>query len=106
MKKIVIGFLLSMLSSAWANAQSVNNYKFVSSTGTYTALTGGTELTQIPADASNVAPFVYNADTKVELGDENIQQTIAGIDLGFAFNFGGETFSKFAVAGYGYILLG
>ena len=106
MKKIVIGFLLSMLSLAWANAQSVNNYKFVSSTGTYTALAGGTALTQIPADASNVAPFVYNADTKVELGDENIQQTIAGIDLGFDFKLGGETFSKFAVAGYGYLLLG
>ena len=106
MKKLLIGFLLSLLSLSWANAQSIDNYKFVSSIGTYTALTDGTALTTIPSDESNVAPFVYNDATKVALGNDNIQETIAGIDLGFDFTLGGETFNKFAVTGYGYILLG
>ncbi|MDE7149849.1 MAG: hypothetical protein K2O01_05520, partial [Bacteroidales bacterium] len=108
MKKSFIGFLLSVLGLAWANAQSVDNYKFVSSTGTYTALSGGTALTQIPSDGSDVAAFVYDATTKVtvEKDDNPGKRTIAGIDMGFDFMLGGETFRKFAVTGYGYVLLG
>ncbi len=107
MKKSVIGFLLGVLCLAWANAQSVDNYKFASSTGTYTALTDGTALTQIPSDG-DVAAFVYNAAEKVavEEDDNPGQRTIAGIDMGFDFKLGGETYRKFAVTGYGYVLLG
>ena len=105
MKKSVIGFLLGVLCLAWANAQSVDNYKFASSTGTYTALTDGTALTQIPSDG-DVAAFVYNAAEKVAVEEDEKQRTIAGIDMGFDFKFGGETYRKFAVTGYGYVLLG
>lgn len=101
-----MGFLLSVFCLAWANAQSVDNYKFESSTGTYTVLTGGTPLTQIPTDGSDVSKFVYDATSKVAIEKSGEKKTIAGIDMGFDFMMGGETYRKFAVTGCGYVLFG
>ena len=103
MKKIWISLLLGVCSLAWASAQIVNDYKFASSTETYTELTDATALSQIPTDG-NVAEFIYGADgAKVAVGEGS---TIAGIDMGFDFKLGDETYRKFAVAGYGHIILG
>ena len=106
MKKIWISLLLGVCSLAWAKAQTVDNYKFTSSTETYAELTNGTTLSQIPTNG-NVAKFVYGTEgATVEVGNENTENTIAGIDMGFDFKLGGETYRKFAVTGYGHILLG
>lgn len=108
MKKLWIIVLPLLLCLAGLRAQSVDNYKFTSSIGTYTALTDGTALTTIPAvKDSNVANYIYDATTVVAIPDENNgNKTIAGIDMGFEFELGGKKYGKFAVMGYGYIVLG
>ncbi|MDE5703374.1 MAG: hypothetical protein K2H70_00980, partial [Bacteroidales bacterium] len=67
-------------------------------------MTGGTALTQIPNDGSDVAAFVYNATAKEAVDDAS--HTLAGIPMGFDFKYGGSTYNTFAVAGYGYVILG
>lgn len=107
MKKLWIIVLPLLLGLAGLRAQSVDNYKFTSNIGTYTALTGGTALNMIPAvKDSNVAKYIYDATTVVALPEEQEAKTIAGIDMGFEFELGGKKYGKFAVMGYGYIVLG
>lgn len=109
MKKLFMGFLLSVLCLAGVNAQSVDVYNFASSSGTYTALTDGTALTTIPSDGNDVSGYIVNA-TEANAGtdDENDETmvTLAGIPLGFDFEFAGKTCDKFVVSADGYMLLG
>lgn len=104
MKKLFISFLLSLLGLAWANAQ----YLFERDMwGDYEDLPeGATTLTTMPA-TGDVSAYVVDAATAVQCEAGTMEQaTLAGISIGFDFQFYGETFDKFAVAGNGYIVLG
>lgn len=104
MKRLFISLLLSLLGLAWANAQ----YLFErNSWGDYEDLPeAATALTTMPA-TGDVSAYVVDAATAVECESGSMEKaTLAGIQIGFDFQFYGETFDKFAVAGNGYIVLG
>lgn len=103
MKKLFISFLLSLLGLAWANAQ----YLFeCDSWGDYEALTDATTLTTMPG-TGDVSAYVVDAATAVQCEAGSMAQaTLTGIQIGFDFQYYGETYDKFAVAGNGYIVLG
>ncbi len=72
--------LLLLVSAVWAG---VNDYTFIQSSGTYTAISG----TQLVASGQN-----------------NAQSGLTGI--GFTFNFGGTDFTQFSASSNGFIRLG
>lgn len=103
MKKLFISLLLSLLGLAWANAQ----YSFDRNAyGDYEDLTDATSLTTMPA-TGDVAAYVVDGTTAVQCESGAMEQaTLTGIQIGFDFQYYGETYDKFAVAGNGYIVLG
>lgn len=68
------------------NAQTINTYGFASTSGTYTALVGGTTL-------ANVGPNVDSGASPLT-------------NIGFTFNYGGTNFTQFSATTNGYIQLG
>lgn len=103
MKKLFISFLLSLLGLAWANAQ----YSFeCEKWGDYEALTDATSLTTIPS-TGDVTAYVVDGTTAVQGEAGTMEQaTLAGIPIGFDFEYYGTTFDKFIVSAKGYIKLG
>ncbi len=79
MKKITLLLFLIFLK---ANAQSVGGYLFSQSTESYTSVSG------INSTAA---------------GDDGLQNNIS---IGFAFNYGGETYTTFSISTNGFIRLG
>lgn len=75
----------------------LSNYSFNSSTGSYTAISGGSVLGNTSSDEQ-----VFNNSTTGASGP--VSNT--GFPIGFNFTYNGITFDKFAVAYNGYIVLG
>lgn len=94
--KIVLVFLFSVFSFVGLNGQ-VANYMFAQSSGTYTALTGGTILGSTASDDE-----VFNNNTAGATGPV----TSTGFPIGFNFTYNGTVYDKFAVSTNGYIVLG
>ena len=88
--------ILAILGIRNAEAQ-VSAYTFSQSTGTYTAITGGTVLGTTTNDEQ-----VFNNSTTG--GTASV--TAAGFNIGFNFTYNGVVYGKFAVATNGYIVLG
>lgn len=94
--KISILLLLSAFCVPLLLSQS-NSYNFSSSSGTFTAISGGTVLGTTANDDE-----VFNNNTSGETGT----QTDIGFPIGFDFSYNGTIFDRFAVNTNGWIKLG
>lgn len=105
MKKIIAAGLLALLTAGVAQAQTVYGYSVTQSDGTYTPLSAPTEIfnSSMTADDSN---FELKKTLMTPAGLQTANGSYVGYDLGFTLNIAGETFTKFAVSGSGYVLLG
>ncbi|NOS86103.1 MAG: T9SS type A sorting domain-containing protein [Ignavibacteria bacterium] len=74
-----------------------NSYNFSSSSGTFSAISGGTVLGTTSNDEQ-----VFNNNTTGETGP----QTDIGFPIGFGFNYNGLVYDRFAVNNNGWIKLG
>ncbi len=88
--------LIGVLAMNHAHAQ-VSSYVFSQSSGTYTAITGGTVLGNNSNDDE-----VFNNSTTGQLPPA----TGIGFPIGFNFVYDGVTYDKFAVSTNGWIVLG
>ena len=108
MKKIV-SFCLALLMTAGMaiqlQAQSVLDYTFSATTGnTYTPLDGTATTVNGLAEAQNgIENLFFNATGSV---DYTQTTTLAGIPIGFDFQFYGKNYDKFVIGGCGFITLG
>ncbi|KAA6302234.1 MAG: hypothetical protein EZS26_001594 [Candidatus Ordinivivax streblomastigis] len=109
MKKIIfIAITLSILFLGKVDAQTVYGYDFVSTTGTYTEITGGTVVW---TGADNAAPNGALKDRVFygAAGEETSTAKVtdaAGIPIGFNFTFDNQVLNQFAIDSYGFVLLG
>lgn len=105
MKKIFATGLLMLLAAGGAQAQIVYGYSVAQSEGTYTPLSSPTVIFNTPM-AADKANFDLSKSLMTPAGVQTQNGTYAGYDLGFEVNIAGQSFSKFAVSGAGYVLLG
>ncbi len=89
--------VLLLLMSTSLKAQ-LSAYNFQSSSGTYSAISGGTLLGNTTSDDQ---AFV---DPAIPLG--GVVQTGVGFPIGFEFVFDGQTFDRFGINANGWIFLG
>jgi len=93
--------LIALTSISFENSllaqYSVDNYIFQQQTGTYSPISEGTILGDIDIDEQ-----VFNGSTTGTVSIVNGP----GFPIGFPFAFGGQVFTRFAVATNGYIKLG
>jgi hypothetical protein len=107
-KNIFIAVVFCILFLGKVDAQTVYGYDFVSATGTYTEITGGTVVW---TGADNAAPngvlkdrIFYGAagaETSTTLVSE-----VAGIPIGFNFTFDNQVANQFAIDSHGLVFLG
>ncbi len=95
----LIGLLLSWMG---VQAQVISSYKFEASMGTYEELTGATVLNTSALEGDALSSQVFGADgTAVSSSGD-----LAGIDIGFTFNYNQKAMTKFVVYTNGAIQLG
>ncbi len=92
-------FLSGLLFWAGSLLGQVSTYTFVSSSGSYTEIAGGTLLGSATSDDE------YFVDPAVPAGSTSIT-TGPGFPIGFNFTFGGVVFDRLAVNTNGFISLG
>ncbi len=95
---------MALLTAGAAQAQTVLGYSVTQSDDAYTALSSPTVI----FDASTVsgdANFDLEKALMTPDGIKSEDGTYGCYDLGFDINIAGETFSKFAVSGSGYVFL-
>lgn len=98
MKKTLLTLSLCSALYCYTSAQ-VSNYSFAQSSGTYTAITGGTILGDTTSDDQRfVDPSALSGSTTTLTG--------VGFPIGFNFSYNGEVFDRFAVNNNGWISLG
>lgn len=104
MKKILTTGLLTLLAAGVAQAQvpTIFGYSLEEAAGTYTALESPTVIFDgsTLAEGTDISAYMIHPD-----GVQTTDGTYSCIDLGFELNLAGETFTKFAVSGSGYLLL-
>lgn len=94
--KTLLLLLLTIICVPLLHSQS-SSYNFGSTSGTFTAITGGTVLGTTANDEQ-----VFNNNTTGETGP----QTDIGFPIGFDFNYNGAVYDRFAVSTNGWIKLG
>ncbi len=97
MRKITLSVVLFFLVQL-SFGQSLSQYTFSQSIGTYTAISGGTVVGNTATDDER---FV---DPAVPLGGTS--STGVGLPIGFNFVFNGVTYDRFAINANGWISLG
>ncbi|MGB3948136.1 MAG: GEVED domain-containing protein [Bacteroidia bacterium] len=98
MKKTLLTVFASLALLGSMNAQ-VSAYSFAASSGTYTAITGGTVLGDTASDDQRfVDPSALAGSTTTVTG--------VGFPIGFNFSFNGQVFDRFGVNNNGWIVLG
>lgn len=105
MKKIIAAGLLALLTAGAAQAQTIFGYSVEQSEGTYTPLNSPNVIFTSSMVADN-ADFELGKSLMTPAGIQTQNGAYAGYDLGFELSIAGETFTKFAVSGSGYVLLG
>lgn len=108
MKKLFLQVLLSIFCVGWVSAQSsVAYYDFKAVQGdTYTALgDDATALTRTTEVGDAVYPLTLFNENESVFAAQQVT-TMAGIPIGFDFNFDGKVYDKFVVVGAGFIYLG
>ena len=102
MKKTLWLFLGFMLSMMGVQAQVMPSYSFVSSSGTYEEISGGTVLATAALAGDDFDGKVFGAEgTAVSSSG-----AVAGIDIGFTFKYNNQDMTKFVVYTNGAIQLG
>ncbi len=89
--------LLLLITISLPLLSQTSSYNFTSTTGTFTAITGGTVLGTTANDEQ-----VFNNNTSGETGP----QTDIGFPIGFDFYYNGAIYERFAVNTNGWIILG
>lgn len=104
MRKLFATGLLALMTAGAAQAQAIFGYSISESAGTYTPLSSPTVIYDGATAAVTGGDFesclMTPAGLQTESGD------YAGYDLGFEITIAGQTFSKFAVSGSGFLYLG
>ena len=111
MKKIFTFLLLCTAAFGGCLAQQVGYYKFSENiTGAYSSLENATVVgLSDKVKGVNFGNVLFNASDTLRPTEENGSANpahMAGIPIGFDFQFGGRTYDKFVVSGQGYVLLG
>ena len=111
MKKIFTFLLLCAAAFGGCLAQQVGYYKFSENvTGSYSSLESATVVgLSDKVKGINFGNVFFNASDTLRPTNENDPENpahMAGIPIGFDFQFGGRTYDKFVVSGQGYVLLG
>lgn len=107
MKKLFLGFFLTLLSTVLVVAQDASTYAFSrDASNTYAALSGeGVKTLAKSAEVTGTdfrATFFNETEGTFYRGSKF---SMSGIDIGFDFYFEGEPCSKFIACGAGFIML-
>lgn len=113
MKKSLLTIAAALAVSATANAQAVYGYEFAIESGTYTEITDGTviasgtdEAIKTVIDENEEVTNNFNNKIIFPSGVFSEETTAAGYPIGFDFTFNDKTYTSFAIATNGAILLG
>ncbi|MDR1974211.1 MAG: fibronectin type III domain-containing protein [Bacteroidales bacterium] len=107
MKRLLTLLVLvtGLTAAGWTQSVPLSYYSCTSSQGTFTPLTGATVITKFQGLTGTAYQdkIAVQADSLVASGDVNF---IDCFDIGFDFQFAGNTYNKFIIVSNGFIKLG
>ncbi|MDR0714679.1 MAG: fibronectin type III domain-containing protein [Bacteroidales bacterium] len=105
MKKYIITAILgSLIFYGTISAQVIHGYSFESSAGVYSEITGGTVVwSGADTDNNTLTELVFYSPTEKS---KELVTDVAGIPIGFDFDYDNQTMNRFAISSYGAIILG